>query len=238
MEKQELTRREFLKKAMMGAGALVSCTSIARGLEAISETGSENSSTEKSNRPISIYDSLISKYSKKQGFDEDLIRAQIKQESNFNPRAVSSEGARGLMQVMPGTAKDLGYRPEEMFEPEKSIEAGTRYMRQMYEKPNMQGREEWESVYLALASYNAGYGNIARAIGAINSANRGKRTYTYYITSKRTRTVQVAHLKGTPETWAGYSKALPLITGKRATETIGYVEKVKKNFLEYKKARQ
>lgn len=79
--------------------------------------------------------------------DPDLVRSVIKAESGFNIRAVSPKGAQGLMQLMPGTASQLGV--PNSFDPEANVEGGAKYLRELLE------RYDFDMVK-ALAAYNAG----------------------------------------------------------------------------------
>lgn len=81
------------------------------------------------------------------GIPEQLIAAVIRVESGFNPRAVSSKGARGLMQLMPETASLLGVR--DSFDPRQNIDGGARHLRTLLERFA-------NDLALALAAYNAG----------------------------------------------------------------------------------
>jgi len=101
----------------------------------------------------SEFDSLIKKASHKFGVDFPLVKAVIKVESNFNPQAVSSRGARGLMQVMPDNFQKLYI--EDPFNPFQNIMGGTRHLKQLLTHYN-------GKLPLALAAYNAGTGVVDR----------------------------------------------------------------------------
>jgi soluble lytic murein transglycosylase-like protein len=106
----------------------------------------------------SRYDTLIEEHASKQNLRPDLVRAVIQVESGFNPYALSNKGAMGLMQLMPGTARELGVR--NAYDPVQNIRGGTEYLRQLLDK--FGGDEA-----LALAAYNAGAGAVTKYGNAI-----------------------------------------------------------------------
>ena len=115
----------------------------------------KKSSTVKKTLRAEIND-IVKKAAATHGVDEKLILAVIKQESGFNPKAVSHCGAEGLMQLMPGTAKGLGVT--DSFDPVQNVMGGTKYLKNLLKKYN-------GNIILALAAYNAGSGNVAKYNG-------------------------------------------------------------------------
>ncbi|HET6372331.1 MAG TPA: lytic transglycosylase domain-containing protein, partial [Candidatus Polarisedimenticolia bacterium] len=89
-----------------------------------------------------------------------LLAAVVAVESGYRIDAVSSKGARGLMQLMPATAKDLGV--SDPFDARQNIDAGARYLRQLLDEHAINGKE---SYVRALAAYNAGTGRVSRYKG-------------------------------------------------------------------------
>jgi soluble lytic murein transglycosylase-like protein len=104
---------------------------------------------------------LISQVAREQNIDSNLLRAVVEAESDFNPFEVSNKGARGLMQLMPDTARELGVANP--LDPYQNLTGGAKYLNQMLKR--YQGNTE-----LALAAYNAGPGNVDRAGGVPNFA--------------------------------------------------------------------
>lgn len=102
------------------------------------------------------YSDLIEKYSKEYEVDSKLVYAIIKQESNFQNDACSSKGARGLMQLMEGTANEIAEKLEytdiDLNNPETNIKLGIKHLADLINKYN--------SNEMAIVAYNAGIGNV------------------------------------------------------------------------------
>jgi hypothetical protein len=92
------------------------------------------------------FEKVIRAAAERYGMDPDLIHCVVAVESNFNPKAVSSKKASGLMQLMPQTAALYGVK--NIFDPEENVNAGTRYLKELLAK--------YHDLTLALAAYNAG----------------------------------------------------------------------------------
>ena len=99
------------------------------------------------------YGPLISDAARRHGVDPALVAGVIESESGFNARATSSAGAKGLMQLMDGTARSLGV--SDPYDPGQNINGGTKFLRQLLDRYNGDSR-------LALAAYNAGGGAVDR----------------------------------------------------------------------------
>ncbi len=95
----------------------------------------------------------VAGHAARHALDPDLVRAVIRVESGWNPRAVSRKGAMGLMQLMPGTAAEYGVA--DPFDPDENIRAGVAYLRRLIDR--FDGSTE-----LALAAYNAGPGAVEK----------------------------------------------------------------------------
>jgi len=106
--------------------------------------------------PALTIDQSISQAGEKHHIDPDFITSVVRAESGFHPRAVSSKGARGLMQLMPQTAAGLGVK--DAFDTNENVQAGTQYLRQLLEK------FDYDAVK-ALAAYNAGPNRVTQYHG-------------------------------------------------------------------------
>ncbi len=101
------------------------------------------------------FDSLIQEAASSYGVDKGLVKAVIHTESGFNPLAKSPPGARGLMQLMPATARRFDVA--DSYDPKQNIHGGTRYLSYLIDR--------FKNLELALAAYNAGEGNVDKYKG-------------------------------------------------------------------------
>ena len=108
------------------------------------------------------YNEYFEKASKTYNVDKRLLVAVAKTESDFNPKATSGAGAKGIMQLMDSTAKDLGVTNS--YDPEQNIMGGAKLLSQLLKKYDGDRNK-------ALAAYNAGTGNVAK---------NGAKTYSKY----------------------------------------------------------
>ena len=145
------------------------------------------------------YGDMIQSAAKKYSVDADLIFSVIAAESNFNPRAISRRGARGLMQLLPATGTRFGVK--DIFDPAQNIDAGTQYLR------DLMARYQGDLV-LTLAAYNAGPGAVER-YGRVPPYNE---TISYVRAIRKTYAQRKS--KNSPKTEAkAEPKAVPTMGG-------------------------
>ncbi|MGI6160420.1 MAG: lytic transglycosylase domain-containing protein [Christensenellales bacterium] len=120
--------------------------------EAIDNTTMQPKPKVKAVSGSSKYDVIIAAAAQETGLDAALIKAVIRAESSFNASAVSYAGAQGLMQLMPGTARELGV--SNAFDAEQNIKGGATYLKKQLDR--------FDDIRLALAAYNTGPGRISK----------------------------------------------------------------------------
>lgn len=108
--------------------------------------------------PETPYGELIFETARRHEVGPALVAAMVRAESAFDPRAVSIKGARGLLQLMPATARRFGVTEEHLFDPAKNLNAGVRYVKWLTERFD-------GDLPLVLAGYNAGEANVDRYEG-------------------------------------------------------------------------
>lgn len=149
------------------------------------------------------YSDAVERYSKAYGVPTSIIYAVIKTESNFDPRAVSSAGAIGLMQIMPSTFAWLmallgeTHETVALYDPDINIRYGTYFLRYLYD---YYGRYD-----TAFAAYNAGMGNVSRWLDSAEHSLDGRLTdipfpetadYVRLVTRRALRYEKIYKLKG------------------------------------------
>ena len=167
-----------------------------------------DTSISKAHPPITQEQSLsklVNRIAQKNKVPERLFQKLIKTESGFDLDAKSSRGAMGLGQLMPSTAKELGLNLKEdhsigsVLHPESNLDASARYIRKLFDKYTKEGIPGDEAWNFAAGAYNAGMGNIAKAIDKVGSVSQ----------------------------WDQVAAVLPQVTGKYSSETIRYVNRLR-----------
>ena len=167
----------------------------------------EQKLTEEVNLDKNSIQSLTANIANQNGIPEKLFQKLIQTESGYDPKALSPRGAMGLGQIMPETAKELGLSIGDsktngsVWHPESNLDASARYLKKLYDKYRKEGISGDESWSFAAGAYNAGMGNIAKAISKIGDAPL--------------------------QTWDQVAEVLPKVTGKYSKETIRYVNRLR-----------
>lgn len=170
---------------------------------------------------ISRYDHLFRRYAPVARWDWRLMAAQCYQESTFDPHARSWAGARGLMQIMPGTAAHLGLSMSQIHDPEMNIAAASRYIRELSQHfsdiPNFRERQ-----YFVLAGYNGGSMHIRDAMAL--ARKYGKDPHSWGDVSTYVLKLADAQYYHDPVVRHGYM---------RGAETVNYVSQIRSRYAQY-----
>lgn len=178
----------------------------------------------KLNGKISVYDNLFKKYAKSINWDWKWLAAQAWSESRFDTTAVSWAGARGLMQLMPRTAKAYGVSTDDIQNPEQNIKAAVAYIEELNKILARKVPNENERMKFILGAYNSGIGHVLDAIALAQKYGKNPQKWN--------GNVSVAlQWKSNPEYFndevcrAGYFRGI---------ETVAYVNKVEKFYNYFK----
>ncbi len=172
---------------------------------------------------LSAYDGVVQQYAGDYGFDWRLIMAQMYQESRFDPDARSWAGAIGLLQVLPRTAKSLGF--SDIRSPEEGIQVGVKYLDWVRDRFEPELPVE-DRMWFTLAAYNAGYGHVmdarrlARKLDLNPNRWFGHVEQAIQLLSRRTYARQARH---------GYC---------RGAEPVKYVREIKQRYEAYLQVRR
>lgn len=116
---------------------------------------------------IDRYDALILRHAQKHGLNPRLVKAVVATESQFSPRAVSPAGARGLMQLMPATSREMGVPDWTLADPDANIRAGTEYLSRLFRATRRRGEHSRGPASAAtLRRVVAAYHDGPRALGS------------------------------------------------------------------------
>jgi membrane-bound lytic murein transglycosylase F len=170
---------------------------------------------------ISQYDQLFMQYSRDVRWDWRLMAAQCYQESTFDPKAVSFAGAKGLMQIMPGTADHLGVPRSRLYEPETNIAAAAKLIAELT-RAFSDIRDNYERTNFVLASYNGGSFHIRDAMALAKRDGRNPHRWG--------EVVPYVLKLATPQY---YNDPLVKYGYMRGSETVDYVQKIRERHANY-----
>ena len=170
---------------------------------------------------ISHYDQYFIAYSRDVRWDWRLLAAQCYQESTFDPKAVSFAGAKGLMQIMPGTADHLGVARSRLYEPETNISAATKYIAEL-QRTFADIGDHYERTNFVLASYNGGVHHIRDAMAL--AKRDGKNNHRWNEVAPYVLKLAQPQYYNDPLVKYGYM---------RGSETVDYVSKIRQRFAGY-----
>ena len=174
---------------------------------------------------ISNYDHLFKRYAPIARWDWRLLAAQCYQESCFDPKAYSWAGAKGLMQIMPETARHLGLAESEVYEPEQNIYAAVRYINEL-NSHFTDIRNPEERKFFILASYNGGFFHIRDAM-ALTKKN-GKNPHKWIHVAEYVLKLSTPEYYNDPVVKYGYM---------RGSETANYVSAIYSRWQKYRGVR-
>ena len=175
---------------------------------------------------ISVYDHLFRQYARQCNWDWRLLAAQAYQESAFDAEAVSFMGAMGLMQLMPGTARDVGVSQQDVFHPESNIRGAVRLINQLNQHYAAIHSEQ-ERINFILAAYNAGPGHVDDARALARKFGKDPDRWLGNVDGYVLRMAE-PRFYNLPEVQHGYF---------RGSETYDYVNSIRVRWEEYKRVR-
>lgn len=174
---------------------------------------------------ISNYDHLFKRYAPIARWDWRLLAAQCYQESCFDPKAYSWAGAKGLMQIMPETARHLGLAENEVYEPEQNIYAAVRYINEL-NSHFTDIRNPEERKFFILASYNGGFFHIRDAMAL--AKKNGKNPHKWIHVAEYVLKLSTPEYYNDPVVKYGYM---------RGSETSNYVSAIYSRWQKYRGVR-
>ena len=173
---------------------------------------------------ISLYDDLFKKHAISCGWDWRLMAAQAYQESAFDPQAVSYMGAMGLMQLMPGTARDVDVSQSEVFVPENNVRGAAKLIKQLNTHYSFISNAD-ERINFILAAYNAGAGHVDDARALAQKYGRNPNVWLGNVDAFVLK-MSDSQYYNQSEVKYGYF---------RGSETYDYVNSIRARWSEYKK---